>query len=472
MQQQIIILTKILQVMIKATKIFSLILLLAILPLGCMVGPKYAKPEEQKLTSYKYGPEVADTLANVTNLKWFDLFNDPVLNDLITKGLANNYDLKIAVARIEKLRAELGMSKANLYPSIGYSAQVNTGNKLSDSYNPSTAGISMSWELDFWGKFRHENNAIQNELLGTEEARKVVLSDIVSNIAIAYFQMRNLDEQLEIANRTLEVRQKSFNIINDRFKGGYVSEVDKLQIEQQVAIAEATIPRIKREITYQENVISIYTGEILQNVPRGKTNPELRVNNEIPLSLPSELLENRPDVKAAELTYKAANERIGVAVAMRYPSFNLAALAGFASGSLSNLFIGSSYVQNAGGGVFGPIFSFGKNKRRVEAFKQQAEEDKLQYQKTFIVAVSEVQQSIQNVNMYKEEWAARNKQVEAAKLNYQLSYARYDNGYVSYLEVLDVERALFEAQLDLAQLTERQLSSMVELYKALGGGWN
>ncbi len=364
------------------------------------------------------------------------------------------------------------MSKSNLYPTFQYGAQVTAGNSLNNSYNPSTAGVSMSWELDFWGKFRHENNAVQNELLGTEEARKVVLSDIVSNIAIAYFQMRNLDQQLEIANNTLAIRQKSYNIINDRFKAGFVSEVDKVQIEHQVAIAEATIPRIKREITYQENIISIYTGQILESVPRGKSNTELRVSNEIPLSLPSSLLENRPDVKGAELLYKASNERIGVAVAMRYPSFNLAAMAGFASGSLSNLFLGSSYVQNAGGGVFGPIFAFGKNKRRVEAYKQQAEEDKLRYQKTFIVAVSEVQQSIQNVNRYKEEWAARNKQVQAAQTNYNLSYARYDNGYVSYLEVLDVERALFEAQLDLAQLTERQLSSMVELYKALGGGWN
>ena len=458
--------------MIKITKIISLLLLLTILPLGCMVGPKYARPEEQKVSSYKYSPEVADTLASVTNLKWFDLFNDPVLNDLITKGLENNFDLKIAVARIEKLRAELGMSKSNLYPSFQYGANINTGNALNNTINPSTAGVSMSWELDFWGKFRHENNAVQNELLGTEEARKVVLSDIVSNIAMAYFQMRNLDQQLEIANNTLAIRQKSYSIINDRFKAGFVSEVDKVQIEQQVAIAEATIPRIKREITYQENIISIYTGQILESVPRGKSNTELRVSNEIPLSLPSSLLENRPDVKGAELLYKASNERIGVAVAMRYPSFNLAAMAGFASGSLSNLFLGSSYVQNAGGGVFGPIFAFGKNKRRVEAYKQQAEEDKLRYQKTFIVAVSEVQQSIQNVNMYQEEWAARNKQVQAAQTNYNLSYARYDNGYVSYLEVLDVERALFEAQLDLSQLTERQLSAMVELYKALGGGWN
>ena len=455
--------------MMNKYKISIVFLVLVLLPMGCMVGPKYAKPEQQKVASYKYEAVNADTLASVTNIKWFDLFNDEVLKSLITKGLQNNYDLKIAVARIEKLRAELGMSKANLYPSFQYAGAVNSGNNM---FNPSTAAVSMSWELDFWGKFRHENNAVQDELLGTVEARKVVLSDIVSNIAIAYFQLRNYDNQLDVANRTLEIRQKSYDIINERFKAGFVSEVDKVQIEQQVAIAEAAIPRIKRAITAQENVISILIGEIPNEIPRGKTNTELQILSEIPVSLPSALLENRPDVKAAELVYMASSERIGVATAMRYPSFNLAAVAGFASAGVSDLFLGSSYTQNVGGGIVGPIFSFGKNKRRVDSYKQQAEEDKFRYQKTFIVAVTEVEQSIQNVKMYKEEWVARNKQVEAALINYKLSYARYDSGYVSYLEVLDVERALFEAQLDLSQLTERQLSSMVELYKALGGGWN
>jgi len=456
----------------KKYKIIIVLFVLALLPLGCMVGPKYTRPEEQKAASYRYQTINADTLASVTNLKWFDLFNDDVLKSLITKGLENNYDLKIAVARIEKLRAELGYSKANLYPSFQYGGSVNAGNNNSNQFNPSTAGVSMSWELDFWGKYRHQNNAVQDKLLGTEEARKVVLSDIVSNIAISYFQLRNLDNQLIIAQQTLETRQKSYDIINARFMAGYVSEVDKVQIEQQVAIAEASIPRIKREITYQENSISILTGQMPGDIPRGKSNTELQIVSEIPLSLPSSLLENRPDVKGAELVYMESNERIGVAVAMRYPSINLAAMAGFASANLSNLFLGSSYTQNVGGGIVGPIFSFGKNKRRVEIFKQQAEEDKLRFQKTFIVAVSEVEQALQDIKMYKEEWAARNKQVQAALINYKLSSARYNDGYVSYLEVLDVERALFEAQLDLSQLSERQLSSMVQLYKALGGGWN
>ncbi len=459
---------QILQTMIKRHKIVVVIFILILFPLGCMVGPKYSKPEQQKSDSYKNERNL-DSLANVTNLKWFDLFNDDVLKDLIKKGLENNYDLKIAVSRIDQLRAQLGYAKADLFPSFQYGATINSNDK---NFTPSTAGASMSWELDFWGKYRHENNAVQAELLATEEARKVVLSEIVSNIAYAYFQMRNLDEQLEITKSTLETREKYYEIINQRFKNGYISEVDKVQIEQQVAIAEAAIPNIQRQITYQENTIALLTGQLPTEIPRGKSNTELRIVSEIPLSLPSALLENRPDVKAAELRYKAANERIGVAQAMRFPSLNLAAIAGFASADLSNLFLGSSYLQNASAGIAGPIFAFGKNKRRVEINRQQAEQFKFIYQKTYIGAVSEVEQSIQNIRTYKEEWKARNRQVQAALINFNLSRERYDSGYVSYLEVLDVETNLFNAQLSLAQLSERQLSSMVELYKALGGGWS
>ncbi|WP_433779582.1 efflux transporter outer membrane subunit [Flavobacterium anhuiense] len=454
--------------MSKKYKIIVIILVLSLFPVGCMVGPKYKKPEQLKSDSYRNERNL-DSLASVTNLKWFDLFNDDVLKGLIQKGLENNYDLKIAVSRIEQFRAQLGYTKADLFPSFQYGATINSNEKY---ITPSTAGATMSWELDFWGKFRHENNAVKNELLATEEARKVILSDIVANIAIAYFQMRNFDDQLEITKHTLETRQKYYEIISERFAKGYISEVDKVQIEQQVAIAEAAIPNIERQITYQENAIALLTGQLPTEIPRGKSNTELQIVSKIPLSIPSALLENRPDVKAAELRYAAANERIGVAQAMRFPSINLAAIAGFASADLSNLFLGSSYLQNASGGIAGPIFAFGKNKRRVEINRQQAEQYKFLYQKTYIDAVSEVEQSIQNVRTYQEEWKARNRQVQAALINYKLSHERYDSGYVSYLEVLDVETNLFNAQLSLAQLSERQLSSMVELYKALGGGWN
>lgn len=450
-------------------KLIVIVLVLAILPVGCLVGPKYSKPEMQQAEKYRNTNAPADTSASVTNVKWFDLFNDDVLKELINKGIANNYDLKIAITRLDKVRAELGYSKADLYPSFQYGGSVNSNDK---SYIPSRLGGTMSWELDFWGKVRHENRALQAELLATEEARKVVLTGVVSDIAIAYFQLRDLDNRLEIAQKTLETRQKSFDIINQRFLKGYVSEVDKVQIEQQVAIAEATIPNIKRQITNFENIISILTGQLPNDIQRGKSNMELQVSSDIPLSLPSSLLENRPDVKQAELVYQSANERIGVAQAMRYPSFNIAAYAGLNNSSLSDLFDPSSYFQNISAGVAGPLFAFGKNKRRVEIYRQMAEESKLNFQKTFITAVAEVEQALQDVKTYKEEWTARNRQVIAAKKNLELSNARYYDGYVSYLEVLEVERALFDAQLSLSQLSQQQLTAMVQLYKSLGGGWN
>lgn len=463
------ILNLILQVMIKKYKIIVVILVLTFLPMGCLVGPKYVKPEEQKAQSYRQAPINSDTIAAVTNVKWFDLFNDEVLKGLINKGIENNYDLKIAITRLDRAKAELGYSKADLLPSFQYGGVVNSNEKY---FTPSSAQATMSWELDFWGKIRHENRALQNELLATDEARKVVLTSVISDIATAYFRLRDLDNRLEITMQTLETRQKAYEIISQRFQAGYVSEVDKVQIEQQVAIAEAQIPNIKRQITFLENTISILTGQMPREIERGKSNMELQVSSNIPLSIPSSLLVNRPDVKQAELYYMSSNERIGVAQAMRFPSFNIAAVAGFASASVSDLFLGSSYAQNAAAGVTGPIFQFGKNKRRVEIYRQIAEESKLSYQKTYIVAVSEVEQALQNTKSYKEEWMARNKQVKAARKNLELSNARYYDGYVSYLEVLDVQRNLFDAELSLSQLSQQQLTAMVELYKALGGGWN
>jgi multidrug efflux system outer membrane protein len=455
--------------MMNKLKIVVVILTLAILPVGCLVGPKYQKPVEQNAASFKNGPASADTLASVVNVKWFDLFNDEVLKRLIYKGLENNYDMKIAMVRIERSRAELGYTKADLLPAIGYSGTVNSNEK---TFMPSNAAATLSWELDFWGKVRHENRAVQDELLASEEGRKVILSNLVSDIAVAYFQLRDFDNQLIVTQKTLETRQKAFDIINQRFLAGYVSEVDKVQVEQQVAIAEATIPAIKRQITNQENTISILLGQAPSSIERGKTNYELQVANTIPVSIPSILLKNRPDVKQAEMYYMASNERIGVAQAMRFPSFNIAALAGFANSDVSALFNSTSYIQNASAAVVGPLFNFGKNKRRVDIYRQIAEESKLSYQKTCIVAVAEVEQALQNVRTYKEEWTARNKQVMAARKNLELSDARYYNGYVSYLEVLDVQRSLFEAELSLSQLTQSQLSSMIQLYRALGGGWN
>lgn len=453
----------------KHYKIFVILLIAALLPIGCKVGPKYTRPElENSPQKFINQAEQADINASVVNLKWFDLFDDPVLKDLIEQGLKNNYDLRIAVTRIEQSKAVLGITNADLFPSIGYSGTVRSNN---DFGNQANLVGTLSWELDFWGKIRHEKGALTSELLASEEARKVIMSGLVAEIAATYFQLRDYDNRLLITEKTIESRKKSDEIIGQRFAKGYVSQLDKVQIEQQVAIAEGKLQQIKRAIVMLENSLNVLTGRVPGPISRGKTNEEQVIGTEIPVSLPSSLLENRPDVKSSELAYMAANDRIGVAQAMRFPSFDIAAFAGFGSASISNLFQSSSYSQNASAGVLGPIFNFGKNKRRVELNRQIAEENKLNYQKTIIKAFTEVENALVTVKTYNEEWNAAKRQTESARIYLKLSQARYDNGYVSYLEVLDAERSLFDSELNLSQLSEQKLSAVMYLYKALGGGW-
>lgn len=456
--------------MSKSYRIIIVLLIAVLLPIGCKVGPKYSRPEVEN-SPQSYANQAADANVNdsVANVKWFDIFDDSVLKDLIQKGLDNNYDLKIAIARIEQSKAVLGITKADLYPNIGYSGQINS--KQSIAF-PTSVSANLSWELDFWGKVRHETGALRSELLASDEARKVVVSTLVADIASTYFQLRDFDNRLVITQKTIESRKKSDEIIGQRYEKGYVSQLDKVQVEQQVAIAESTLQQILRAITLLENRINILTGQMPGPIPRGKWNFDQTVNKEIPVALPSTLLENRPDVKRSELNYIAANERIGVAQAMRFPSFNLAAVAGFASTDVSKLFDSGSYIQNLGGGIFGPLFNFGKNKQRVVLNRQLAEESKIEYERSILNAVLEVENALVSVDTYEEEWAAVNRQAESAKIYLKLSQARYDNGYVSYLEVLDAERSLFDAELNLSRLSQEKLSAVMQLYKALGGGWN
>ncbi|WP_396182667.1 efflux transporter outer membrane subunit [Flavobacterium sp.] len=455
--------------MSKHLRILTVLLIAVLLPIGCKVGPKYSRPQIEN-NPQSYSNQAADANVNdsVANVKWFDIFDDPVLKDLIQKGLDNNYDVRIALARIEQSKAVLGITKADLLPNIGYVGQVNS--KQSFEF-PSSLGANLSWELDFWGKIRHETGALRSELLASDEARKVVVASLVSEIATTYFQLRDFDNRLTITQKTIESRKKSDEIIGQRFEKGYVSQLDKVQVEQQVAIAEGTLQQVLRTITVLENSLNILTGQMPDPIARGKWNFEQTVNTQIPVALPSTLLENRPDVKRSELQYIAANERIGVAQAMRFPSFNIAAFAGFASPEISKLFDSGSYIQNVGGGVFGPLFNFGKNKQRVVLNKQKAEESKLNYQRSVLNAVAEVENALVGVETYNEEWKAATRQTEAARTYLKLSQARYDSGYVSYLEVLDAERSLFDSELNLSRLSQEKLSAVMQLYKALGGGW-
>ncbi|POY39189.1 transporter [Solitalea longa] len=445
---------------------------------GCLVGPKYSRPQMDVPTAYA---QQSDSLRrdSIANIKWFELYQDSTLQNLIRIALEQNKDLKTAIARVEESRAILGYNKANLYPFLNYN--VGAGyNKLHENAQLSGVGIdgnsfnllgTVNWELDLWGKIRHANRAAYAQLLADEENRKAITVSVVAQIAELYFQLRGLDERLIISKNTVTTREESYNLISARFSKGYVAEIDKFQAEQQVAFAMANIPQLERDIVQTENAIRVLVGQVPGSVPRGLLNINQAISLEIPAGLPSELIERRPDVRAAENTLISQTEQIGVAQALRFPSLALTGFGGVASNDLGNLLQNGSLAFGVAGQLFGPIFNFGQNKRRVDVERKRTEQLLYQYEKTVLVAFSDVENSLKAVKTYQDELFARSKEVQANRNIVKLSRARYDNGFTTFLEVLESESQLYESELNTSITKQNQLAATVQLYKALGGGW-
>lgn len=300
---------------------------------------------------------------------------------------------------------------------------------------------------------------------------KAVNTALISNVASYYFELRDLDNRLAIAQRTVESRTEYYNLINERFKGGDVAELDLLQAEQQLSLAIATVYSLKRQLNGTERSLNILLGEMPQAVPRGFENAAQTDFPLIPAGLPSSLLENRPDIKAAEYQLMAQTERIGVAQAMRFPSVSLTGFLGLANPDITSLFTSASFVSNATATLLGPIFNFGKNKRRVEIQRQETEIAANNYAVTFISALGEVENAIVSVNTYADEYNARKRQADAATKALVLSHERYRQGYTDYLEVLVAENSMFDAELQASMVKGQQLTAYINLYRALGGGW-
>lgn len=417
---------------------------------------------------------VADTTslyvnANSTiNLQWFQLFGDTVLNNLIAQALDTNANLRIAALRVQQSRSSFQNSKATLLPSFGYSGQAEMNYPMNDdNFIFGTA----SWELDFWGKLRHAKRAAYAEMLASEEGLKVVKTTVVSDVANYYFLMRDLDNRIEVSKQTVASRTLYYNMVNERFMKGEVAELDKLQAEQQLAMAEASLAGFRRELFITERSLNILLGQNPQTIDRGLQNEEQVIIPDIPAGLPSNLLEQRPDVLAAEDMLIAETERIGVTQAMRLPSFSLTGFLGVASGDLTTLLTSDAYAGGLTGMIMGPIFDFGKNKRRVDIQKAEAEIAIANFTNTYRIALSDVENVLTSIQTYREEHAARVRQVEAARKALMLTKAKYDEGYSSYLEVLVAESYAFDAELMLSITRAQQLSATVALYRALGGGW-
>ncbi len=446
---------------------------------GCAVGPKYSRPENVETktpAAYTFALTSADS---ITNLKWWDVYQDTALQSLIRYALDSNLNLLTAVARVEEAQAILGYNKANLGPSIGVSgaaraSEFGTGaSEAGVAFNSNSYSVlgNISWEIDIWGKLRHANRAAYAELLATEENRKSIYISLVAQIAELYFNLRGLDERYKITQRTYETRLEYLRIINLRFEKGEVSELDKLQAEQIAADAKAQMYQLERGIIFIENAINVLSGKPYSPIRRGLQNDQQLVPLEIPSGLPSELLVRRPDIAGAEQLLIAQTERIGVAVAMRFPSLSLTGFLGVASQDISKLFVPGAGLASITGQLAAPVFQFGQNKRRVEAERARAKQLSYQYEQTVIEAFAEVENSLAEIRTYTNEYEARQTQVVATEKSLMLAKALYDNGYTSFLQVLDAERNLYYSEFEKSLALENQLTSTVRLYKALGGGW-
>lgn len=409
--------------------------------------------------------------------KWWEVFQDKQLQDLIRTALKNNYDVNIAATRILKAQAQLGIVRADQLPTVGVgAAAINFDaprNKLTGNAESSVNAVdaSFNWQLDFWGKYRRATESARANLVATRWAREYVISTLVSDVAASYFQLRALDLQLEISRRTLAARQESLKLTETLVNGGATNMLDQRQAEQLVAMAAESIPDLERRIQQQENYISTLLGSNPGPITRGLPLTEQPHPPQVPAGLPSALLERRPDIREAEEQLVAANAQIGVAKAAYYPSISLTGNAGYASSALTSLFTGPAGFWAFGGTLMQPIFSGGRIKSGVRYTEAQQQEFLLIYKQTIQQAFRGVSDSLVAYQKNREFREYQEQLKVAAQDSARLSEVRYTGGRASYLEVLTNETNHFNAELGLAQAQLNELLALVELYRNLGGGW-
>jgi len=446
---------------------------------GCTVGPKYKRPPVTVPDTYRglapdTGPETGVSLGDE---KWWTVFQDQQLQALIREALAQNYDVRIAATRVLQAQAALGITRADQYPTISGGASASnlgvprTKNLPDFETSSNQVNLSLFWELDFWGKFRRATEAARANLLATEWGQKAVISSLVSNVASAYFQLLELDSEMEISQRTLASRKESLRLVEIRAKGGTTSLMDVRQSEQLVYTAAASIPDLERRIEQQENLISILLGKNPASVTRGKPLVENAIPPTVPSGLPSSLLARRPDIQSVEQQLIAANARIGVAKAAYFPQITLTADGGYQSSALTSLFSGPAGFWNFGGQLLQPIFTGGRIRSNVRLTEAQQQEAVLIYQQSIQQAFREVSDSLVAYRKDQEFRAQQQLLTAAAQDATRLSSVRYEGGVTSYLEVLDSDTRYFDAQLGLAQAHLNERLALVQLYNALGGGW-
>ncbi len=479
---------------------FALLLTLATVLPGCSLAPEYMRPDLELPATW------AETTPNALEIQWWKRFEDPVLNSLIENTINYNKDIAIAIARVEQARASLGLAASQLYPTLGAQAAGGRGyastdtnatfgliNGLNQALQPITSGASAfpepsrygntwtvgvqaMWEIDLFGKYRNSRDAAMQQLLATEAAQRGVFLSLVSQTAVSYFNLRNYDFQLAIARETLVTREEAMGIYQARFDEGLISDLDLARAKTEVESMRANVFRLEYQVATAESALLYLTGAspraiFEDSIERGKPLDELPSAPQLPPGIPSDLLERRPDIIAAEAQLQAANFQVGVAKAAWFPSISLTGLLGTQSVELDNLFRNPATTWNFGANATVPLLSFGRISNNVRIAEAVVQEQLANYGKTVQQSFREMRDALTAQNQLRLVITPLENTVENLQRAVELANLRYENGYASYLEVLDAERSLYQAKIELANVRTNHLSSIVNVCMALGGGW-
>ena len=439
------------------------LLILSLLLASCTLGPDYQRPVVTAPETWR-----APAPSGAVDLGWWEQFQDPTLRDLIREALATSHDLRIAVARVDQARALVGITRSDQFPTVNAGASASKSRGLDDRF---VVAADLSFEIDIWGRLRRSSEAARAELLATEEARNVVQMTLVSDVATSYLLLRQLDLELETTRRNVASRRDSLQIVRDRFEAGLTSALDLHQAEAGLAATAARVPELERLIAQTEQQLSILDGVPPRAIARGNALTAQTSPPEVPAGLPSDLLERRPDIRLAEAALVAANARIGVAKAEYFPRISLTGLFGVESADLSDLFKSGSRIWGYGGGLAQPVFNAGRLRGNVEFAEARQREALVVYEQTIYQSFRDVEDALVAHRKSREALAEQSVAVRASREALDVAESRYRSGLTTYLDVLDAQRTLLAAEVDESRVLLSQLVSIVQLYRALGGGW-
>lgn len=457
-------------------------LVLGTLVASCTLGPDYRRPVVPAPATFRGADSSADP--SIADLEWFELFRDDMLTQLVTTALKENFELRMAAERVLQARALFGIAHADRFPAVGVSGDLNAVRASQSGANRAIpagadtdvtyieAGFSLAWEIDVWGRLRRLSEAARARYLATEEARRGVLTTLVADVSETYLVLRGLDLELEIARRTRDAATESLRLTEARRTGGAASGLDLRQAEQLLFTATGRIASVERDIAQAENALSLLLGRAPGEIGRGRALEAFDAPPAVPAGLPSALLERRPDIRQAEQELIAANAQIGVAKAEYFPRISLTGFFGAQSRALSDLLGGPARVASAGLGAAAPIFNAGRTRSNVRLAEAIQREAVLNYQRVIYAALRDVADTLAARSRTREQRGEQERLVAALRESARLSGERYRGGLDSYLPVLDAQRNLFQGELELARLRRQELASLVQLYRALGGGWS